>query len=239
MEFAIAAPILLSLNLFVIDGARIFLIWRQVHNAALGIVAGAAKLSLTTDPTTGAVTSLLTYDQMQQAMSTVFADIPGLNLGNGGGLLPGSFAVTLSSIWYYPLCTQATITTCSPTQVPFVRWSTYLNPSYVGAGPNLMSGVVRPCTGFALTAVASFPDDNTQYNVMIDPKLAAGGNPEITAPPQLVADVQYSFTPYYPIFFKSYVFYASAASPAPIGGLDQTTEINTNAAMGNVANCAY
>ena len=101
------------------DVARALLIWREVHNAALAIAENAEELSVTVDPTSGLVTSELTYDQMQQAMSTVFAEIPGLNQGNGTGEFTGSLAVTLSSVWFYPLCQSANLSGCEAADTLF------------------------------------------------------------------------------------------------------------------------
>jgi hypothetical protein len=89
--------------------------------------------------------------------------------------------------------------------------------------------------------VAAFPDNATQYSAMVAPTMVLGGTPLLTAAPQIVADVRYTYTPVFPIFsfLKNNMFYASASVAAPVGGMDQTTEINTNAPTNGVANCAY
>jgi Flp pilus assembly protein TadG len=242
LEFALVAPILLALTLFGIDCARAFLIWREIHNAALAIADNAGKLSVTyiTDPTTGKVTatSELTYDQMQQAMSTIYAEIPALNLGNGTGLFPDNFAVTLSSIEFYPLCAAANTTSCG-TQKPRVLWSTSLERSGVAPAPKLIENVYRSCGIGVLTPKPAFADDASQYITMIDPAMAQiqGADTTLTVPPQIVADVQYHFVPWAPFFFRPSTFYASAAVPAPVGGLDQTTSVNGAIGAGNT--CPY
>lgn len=210
-----------------VDGARALLIWRQVHNAASAIAENAEKLSVYTDPDTNQLSSELTADQMQKAMSTIYAVIPGLNLGNGGGLYPGSFAVTLSEVPFYPICTQAT--GCGA-QSAYVLWSSYLS----AGGSQLTQGIYRPCQMDA--SVAAFPDTAAQYTVMADPNLANGGS-AMTVAPQIVVDVQYTFTPYFPLFLKSRTFYASASVAAPVGGLDEITSLNTTGGTGNVVTC--
>jgi Flp pilus assembly protein TadG len=227
LEMALVAPLLLTLTLAGVDGARALLIWNQVHNAANAIAEAAEKLSVTVDPVTGVVTSELTADQMQQAMSIVYAEIPQLNLGNGGGLFPGQYAVSLSSIGYTPSCTAAA--GCGA-QTAYVQWSSALS---VG-GRMLYAGAIRPC-GTAITQVTRFPDTILNWTEMASP-VAAGGV-AMTLAPQVVADVRYSFTPYFPFFIQPVEFVASSTMPAPIGGLGQSIALNTNAATGNVTSC--
>jgi hypothetical protein len=227
LEFALVAPVLLSMTFIAADGARGLLIWRQVHNAANAISENAEKLSVYTDPTTNQLTSELTADQMQQAMSTIYAVIPGLDLGNGGGLFPGKFAVTISAVPFYPICAQAS--GCG-TQSAYVLWTSYL----ANGGSQLTQGVYRPCQKD--TSVAAFPDTAANYTVMADPNLASGGS-TVTVAPQIVVDVQYTFTPYFTYFLKPHTFYASATVAAPVGGLDQITALNTTGGTGNVVTC--
>jgi hypothetical protein len=227
LEFALIAPIMLTLTLSGIDAARAYLIWAQIHNAANAIAEAAEKMSVTTNTTTGAITTQLTADQMQQAMSTVYAEIPQLNLGNGGGLFPDSFAVVLSSVTYSPLCAAAT--NCG-TQTPSVLWSSYL--SYGGA--SLYLGFKRPCGN--LQSVSRFVDTNGNINEMISPVLAGGT--AMTQSPQIVADIAYSFHPFFPFFLGTKQFVATATMPVPIGGLTQVVTFNTSAATGNVESCS-
>jgi Flp pilus assembly protein TadG len=230
LEFAVAAPILLATSLTCVDAARAYLIWAQVHNAANAIAEAAEKMSITTDPTTGTITTQLTADQMQQAMSVVYAEIPQLNQGNGGGLFPGNIAVALSSISYTPLCASAA--TC-PSQTPFVVWSSYLDKPY--GGPALFKNYMRPCG--ALQPVPQFRDNNGNINEMPSPVMVANAKP-MTLTPQVVADVVYSFTPYFPFFIGTTQIVASATMPVPIGGLTQVVTFNTSAGAGNVRSCS-
>jgi hypothetical protein len=226
IEFAFIAPIMLTLTLCCIDAARAYLIWAQIHEAANAIAEAATKLSVTTNPTTGAITSQLTADQMQQAMSVVFAEIPQLNLGNGGGLFPDSIAVVLSSVSYKPLCAAAA--NCGSQQA-YVVWSSYLS---VG-GSAVYQGYKRPC-GY-LQAEAQFLDNNGNINEMASPVVAGGK--AMTLAPQLVADVVYSFHPFFPLFLggaqTQTQFVASATMPVPIGGLTQVATFNTSGSTVN------
>jgi len=227
LEFAMVAPILLTLTMTGVDGARAELVWGQVHEAANSIAQAAEKISVTTDPATGAVTSQLTADQMQQAMSIIYAEMPGLNLGNGGGLFPGQYSVTLSSIGYTPSCAQAS--GCGA-QTAFVHWFSVLSLG----GAQLSTVSLRVCST-ALTQVASFPDTIANGTEMTSPVVAGGQ--AMTIAPQVVADVTYNFTPYFPLFIKAKLFVASATMPAPIGGLNQAVGLNTGAPLGNVVFC--
>jgi Flp pilus assembly protein TadG len=227
LEFALASPILLTLTLSGVDAARAYLIWSQLHYAANAIVEAAEKMSVTTNPTTGAITTQLTADQMQQAMSVVYAEIPQLNLGNGGGLFPDPIAVVLSSVSYSPLCTAAT--NCG-TQTPFLVWSSYLS---VG-GPSLYLGFDRHCGTF--NQVSRFYDTNANVSQMVSPVLAGGA--AMTLTPQLVADVVYSFHPFFPLFIGTTQIVASATMPVPVGGLNQVVTLNTSVSTGNVLSCS-
>jgi hypothetical protein len=230
LEFALASPMMIALTLNGVDAARAYLIWSQIHYAANAIAEAAEKMSITTNPTTGAITTSLTADQMQQAMSVVYAEIPQLNLGNGGGLFPDNIAVVLSSVSYTPLCTAAT--GCG-TQTPYLVWSSYLS----AGGPSLFQGFDRHCGTFS--QVARFQDSNANVSQMISPVMAGGT--AMTLVPQLVADVVYSFHPFFPPLFKGtgqIQIVASATMPSPVGGLNQVVTLNTNASTGNVLSCS-
>ncbi len=231
LEFAVAAPILLAVTLTCVDAARAYLIWAQVHNAANAIAEAAEKMSITTDAN-GNITTQLTYVQMQQAMSVVYAEIPQLNLANGGGLFPGNIAVALSSVSYSPLCASAA--NCG-TQTPFVVWSSYLDTKY--GGPALYKGFMRSCGSNALQSVAQFRDNNGNINEMPSPVMVANAK-AMTLSPQVVADVVYSFNPYFPFFIGTTQIVASATMPVPIGGLTQVVTFNTSGGTGNVRSCS-
>jgi hypothetical protein len=109
-------------------------------------------------------------------------------------------------------------------------WTTYLT---VG-GTQLFGGWYRPCT--TPTQVANFPNAYARMLDMASPVLAGGQ--AMTLAPQIVADVLYKFTPYFPIFYGTTMMYATATLPAPVGGLTQTIALNTSAPTGNVATCS-
>jgi hypothetical protein len=120
-----------------------------------------------------------------------------------------------------------------------VLWSSYLTEGGLQllqptpANPNVL---YRLCGLGALTPVKQFPDDNTQLKKMIYPDKQAGTDPTepLLMPPQVVADVQYTFTPTFPLLGKNvtFTFYASATFPAPLGDDDQYVGFD-NSAGGN------
>ncbi len=228
VEFALIAPVVLSLTLGSLDAARELLIYGQIHNAANAIAQAAEKLSVTTDPSTGNIVCELTADQMQQAMSTIYAEIPGLNLGNGGSLFSGAFAVGLSSISYTPSCTA--VTSCGP-QTPVMLWTTALS----FGGPNLGGWAYRPC-GYTPTQVAHLPNGKLSMLELASPVVAGGT--AMTLVPQVVADVAYQFNPWFPLFGSTTLLYASASYPAPIGALNAAITINTSASTAGVVSCS-
>jgi len=227
MEFAIAAPVICILALATVDAARALLIWEQMHNAANAIGQAAEKLSVTVDPVSGATVSELTADQMQQAMSLVYAEIPGLNLGQGGGLFPGTFGVALSSVTYTPLCTAAY--GCPP-QVASLVWTT----SLASGGAKLQQSWTRSCL-LPPVPVAHMPDSALDLLDIPSPVLAGGTS--MTLAPQLVADVIYHFTPWLPFFPMSGYLYVTATFPAPIGGLNTVVAFNSSGGSTNVTSC--
>ncbi|HTZ69673.1 MAG TPA: TadE family protein [Acetobacteraceae bacterium] len=223
MEFALVAPIMALMALGVYDLGRAFVVWEQLNDAAEAIAEAGEKLSITV--MNGTPDTYLTQPQMQAAMSTIYAELPGLNWGNGSGSLTGSFAVTLSSVVYLQPnqlpCTS--INNCQP-QTPYVLWSDYFTESDSGqlnttnqqTGPNAYT-LWRACG--SLLAVPQFPNNDTQLQYMATPTLPSN----LPLIPQIVADVRYKFVPAFPMTGvlapNGITLWASATLPAPIGNL--------------------
>jgi Flp pilus assembly protein TadG len=223
MEFAMVAPVIATLTVGVFDVGRALIVWQQLANAANAIGEAAEKLSITDNQ--GASATELTPQQMQWAMSSIYAQIPGLNNGNGTGIYRGSYSVTLSDVVFYPLC--ATSKGCAA-QTPYTVWSTYLTEG----GTQLIqppaapaSQLLRPCYPTQLTGVAQWPDNSTELSVMAQPTLVNKGQ-TMTLTPQVVADVSYNFQPSFPFFVKPVTLWASASLPSPYGGLEQQVMLN-------------
>jgi Flp pilus assembly protein TadG len=224
MEFAMVAPIMVVLIWGVWDVARALVAWEETYHAAEAIAQAAEKMSITNVnyPNTTKPVTALTASQMQDAMSSIYAEMPWLSLGNGTGAFRGQYAVTLSGVAFTPLCPATSSGVCAA-QTPNVLWSTYLvqgGSQLLNPPPNNPATPWRLCG--PLKAVAQFPNNNTQLTVMIDPNQVQLVNPSINDIPQVVADVRFTYTPTFPLLSKyTYTFYASATFPAPLGGDDQ------------------
>ncbi len=234
MEFAMVAPVMVTLFFGTVDVSRAFIAWAEVNNAASAIAEAGEKLSV---KTANSLTKL-NYTQIQAAMSTIYAQMPGLDYGKGDGFLgKGGFAVTLSGVIFTPTCAQ---TTGCKTQTPYTMWSSYLAEG--GAYLNQISTTANPLTRACgtLTSVAYFPNDSTQLTKMIMPTLytSSFGNVTLTMVPQVVADVRFTFIPTFNIFVHSITFWASATLPSPLGGTDNQISFDTTAPTGNVVACS-
>ena len=222
VEFALVLPLMVTMFWGVYDLARALIAWEETCSAAQQIAQAAEKLSVVA----GSSLTVLTSTQMQDAMTTIYAQMPGLNLGDGSGSMTGAFAVTLSGIAYLPLC--STPTGCGP-QTPTTLWSSNLTQ---GGGqlnaPSATRPLLRGCG--SLTPVATFPDGPTQLLVMIRPAASP-------LTPQVVADVQYVFVPSFPLFPGTVHFFASASLPVPHGDDTQEVTLNTSGPPGNVVVC--
>jgi hypothetical protein len=241
LEFAMIAPIMVTLIWGVWDVARALVAWEETYYAAEAVAQAAEKMSVTNTNYPGTTTPLtaLTSTQMQAAMSSIYAEMPWLNLGNGTGTFSGGYSVTLSGVSFEPRCPANALDQCLP-QKPFVLWSTYLTE---GGAQLLVPPLSNPGLYWRLcgnpTAVAQFPNNSTQLQVMIDPNNVGGGLTNINVIPQVVADVRYTYTPTFPLLSKyTYTFYASATFPAPLGGDDQAIVFDQkDSGANNVENC--
>ena len=207
VEFAFVAPVLLTCLFGVYDFSRALMARQELTNAAEAVANVAANLSVQTST----VSTSLTAAQMQAAMSVVYAQMPGLALGSGGGGFAGTFSVSLSEVVFYPTCAAAkpiAANGCS-VQAPYVYWSTYLDEG--GAKLLQSAALLRPCSA-QLRSQVNFPNNANQPNVMIP----VASNATTTLAPQLVADVVYNFVPVFPLF-PAVTLRASATLPSPMG----------------------
>jgi hypothetical protein len=161
----------------------------------------------------------LTSQQMQNAMSSIYVEMPWLNNGTPGGAFNGKYAVTLSGISFVKPCDAQNPPACAP-QSPQVLWSSYLQQggsNLITPLPNNLNSLYRLCSPNPIPW-PQFPNNGTQLAYMIQPTMPSGV-PNI---PQVVADVQFQFKPTFPLLSgTTYTFYASATYPAPLGGDSQ------------------
>ncbi len=182
IEFALAAPVLMLLVIGVIDVARGIIMWEEIYEASRNIPVSASSLSVQADKTT-----LLSPTQVQQTLSTIYAEAPWLR-----DLTETSptKSVTLSSVAFVPVagCQPSALTNC---YVPYVAWST----SYAGGNgqtANPFQQVRRPC-GVLLQKGPTDPILAAQ--LLLTVRTLGISEPD----PVLVADVHYQ---YRPLFLK-------------------------------------
>jgi Flp pilus assembly protein TadG len=233
LEFAMVAPVVLTMTLAVFDLARALVLWEELQHAAEGIVEAAEKLSVTT--VSGQPATQLTLTQIQAAMSTIYPEIPGLAFGTGTGVFPGQYSVTLSSVVYLEANnTWCTTTSGCTAEEPNTLWSAYLTEGGSQLITTPASSLQRQCV--QLTPVQVFPDNSQELTDMVTPGQGTAGIPLV---PQLVADVQYKFQPSFPMFLgkTTFTMWASATLPAPLGGVTQAVSFSNSAGTGSVLAC--
>jgi len=223
IEFALVAPLMVTLAFAGYDIVRAYTVWDEISNAAALIAEAAAKLSVTL----GSTTTQLTYTQMQSAMSMIYVLVPDMGLGDGTSTTKSSFGVTLSGIVYYPTC--STSSSCA-TQTPYTAWSSYLTQT----GVSFSTTPLRACG--ALTSVSAFPDDSTELTKMVTWKVTAGTG-YVPLAPQVVADVRATYVPVMSLFLGTITLWSSAVVPAPLGTMSQQITFNSTSPTGNVVSC--
>jgi Flp pilus assembly protein TadG len=166
LEFALIAPLLLTMMAGLYDVTMAFIAWQRVTMAAQAIDEIATSLAATATNT-----NTLNAAQATTASSAIYAYLPGISLP-----LPPAFGVTLTSVVMTPIV-QGCVTGC--TYTAHVAWSGV----FQGAGP------VRPCDSVSgVSALTATGDD-------LDPSPSTLPVDTYGASPLLVADVTYTFTP--------------------------------------------
>jgi hypothetical protein len=185
LEFAIITPFLLMLIWGVFDISKAVILWHQVCNTSHTIPLSASTMSVQSDKTTN-----LTPAQAQQAMSSIYAEIPWLR----DGIETGITSVTLTSVTFKPKngCVPSPIINC--TYVPYVIWSV----AYAGGqgGAQNFQNVKRACGTLTQIGPADpLPPKNTNLTVLRTLNVQQPS-------PILVADVHYRYTPELPNYLN-------------------------------------
>ena len=213
MEFALIAPLLLVLSGGVYDLCAAVLIYNEVTTAATTIVASAssAAAAISLNGSTA-----LSYDQIQQAESGIWADIPGLRTGLQSGQVK---SVTISSISFEPPSSCPTGSSCNPYSA-YVTWSV----SYTGgASGGYFVNNIRTCSptggnsdgvGGEKQVAASSGLSGANFTYTLPTAGLSSYTPDPTGPaPVLVADVVFSYTPLFSLFKSPYTFVSTAIWP--------------------------
>ena len=116
MEFALIAPILVTLVIGVVDITDAIITWRHLSIAAEAVAEIATEMSAQPGGS-----NLITATQVWQASTAAFGIMPGWK----SGLMATSYAITVSSVVIRPTVTGCT-TAC--TYVAKVAWSVPFSP---------------------------------------------------------------------------------------------------------------
>jgi Flp pilus assembly protein TadG len=191
LEFALIAPILISMIAGLYDVTTAFIAWRRVTAAALAI----GEIATGEASSTAVGINVLNQTQALAAASAVYPYLPNLL----GGSPPG-FGVTLSSIVMTPTPSGCT-TACSYTA--HVAWS----------GVFEGTGTVRPCDTVQGTSVISSVSDTAP------PSPATLPQDMFSPAPLLVVDVTYTFQPLFFTFITGNIAMAQTSYLSPRAGL--------------------
>lgn len=182
IEFAMIAPILITLMFGSYDLINGAIISGQIYQAGHSISVSASSLAVQSDQST-----TLTVTNTQQVLSAIFAEVPMIRSNAAGG----TKSVTLTSIAYV---LQNASCTSNCTYVPSVAWSVpYADPTsrYPG-GVNTFQAAKRPCGLVNQVSATQFVEgDLTSL-----PTLGVT-NPDS----MLVVDVHYQYVPVFLGFF--------------------------------------
>jgi Flp pilus assembly protein TadG len=196
IEFALIAPSLAILVIGVFDVARATILYQQICNAAHNIPLVASSIAVQPDLTTS-----LTVEQVQQALSAIYAEIPWIR----NGTEVGTRSITMSSVTFVqtvPACVPSATVACATR--PYVTWSV----AYQGGNAVGFSNIVRACGVLKQTAAGGgAASDLTSL------RTAGVGNPD----PILVVDVHYQYTPMFFDFLTGPIdFWASGYWPVRV-----------------------
>jgi Flp pilus assembly pilin Flp len=212
IEFALIAPLLLVLSGGVYDLCGAVLVYNEVTTAATTIVASASNAAVNLNGSTA-----LSYGQVQQAESGIWADIPGLRTGLQTGQVK---SITISSIDFKPPGTCQSGSNCNP-YTAYVMWSV----SYTGGATSGASFAnnIRTCSptgansdglGGEKQVAASSGLNSSDFTYTLPTASLSAYTPDPTGPaPVLVADVVFSYTPLFSVFKSPFIFVSTAIWP--------------------------
>jgi len=217
LEFALILPLMLVLTAGVYDITEALIVYDTINDIANGVVATGTIMALTdhTDNSTA-----LSYDQVQLAESTVWADFPDLRRGQKNG----TKSITLSSIDYEPPTSCVTGAECSE-YAAYVVWSeAYAGPTNVSGqnwtynlrtcSPSTSDGAeIQVAAGTPLGGPGqtnAFTDTLATLDVSTNTNYPAPGD-ETGPSPIFVSDVTFSYTPLFNFYIKSNITFIATA----------------------------
>lgn len=226
LEFVLAAPLIMLFMVGVFDISHAVTLEQEVYNASHTIVTSASSLAVQPDNS-----SSLTVDQVQQALSAIFAAMPTLRNGEDGGVR----SATLTSVFFQqvdPTCVASATVTCI--FVPYAKWSvSYVDPPGRFAGNiNLFQSVSR-CPGSHAPLSQVTPTQYVSGDMTTLPTL------NVTQPiATLVADVHYRYTPLFLGYFMPTPVDFWASSLWPVRSINKSQTVANNYTHYDLANTA-
>lgn len=168
LELAIVLPLLLALLAGVYDLSELVIIRAEVYAAAESMVSSASSLAVQLDGSTA-----LTYDQVQEVESLIWADVPTLR---DGLKVTAPLSITMSSVLFYPYpgigCKYDTTASCNYTAD--VAWSESYTGTASGAGAAF--DYADPTTAVAGADCATVQN----YSNQVAPNAALSGYANVT-----------------------------------------------------------
>jgi hypothetical protein len=244
LEFALVITPMFFIVAGIYDLSEACIIRAEIYNAAQTMVASASSEAVQADGSTA-----LTYDQIQQVESSIWALVPTLRNGLHNGT---PMSITMSSLLFYtsPLgpCVFGQKTPCQYFADPV--WS----ESYTGGDSNVTfpSKVVSNCGGIQTSLGNQVPggtvvngDANVStfdtLNVVQSAATLPASNPaatsdgaadtEVGISPVLVVNIQYTYTPVFTFFIlKSFTFWVDGYWP--IRSLKKIAPVTNNIGFG-------
>jgi hypothetical protein len=239
LEFALVLPVMLIILAGVYDLSEAVIIRAEIYNAAQTMAASASSEAVQADGSTA-----LTYDQVQQVESSIWALVPTLRNGLHNGL---PMSITLTSLLFYtsPLgpCVFGQKTPCSYFADPV--WS----ESYTGgdSGTTFPSKVptAADCGGYhidegnqvagnaAISGDANISTFRTLNIVQSAATFSDTGTAQSEAgiSPVLVVNIQYTYSPLFTFFIlKPFTFWVDGYWP--IRSLKKIAPVTNNLGFG-------
>lgn len=214
VEFAIVAPLLVTLVLGLYDISQALLIKRRVALAALEIAETASTFAVQANT----ATNQLTNAQVWTSDTAAFLHLPGMRANSAAGTADANYAITISSVQFSPKSTG------SNTYNAHVAWSSYATnglknlracdvPASQGEDNNNMSAAkpgLAPASSNDIESLSTLPP-----SAYLPPSTVSQPYPLI------VADVQYTYVPLFSKFITGNItFFRSRFVSPRIGTSD-------------------
>lgn len=197
VEFALTAPILLTMLIVTYDLMQMLITWRRMTAAASALVQ--ITTSIAAQPNS---TNVISGDDVETAVDAVFAYFPAWK-----AISPTSYGLSMTSVTFYPQDASCS-TNC--TYLAHTSWSA---SSRYGLPQRRPCGQMQAADGNATASMGTLP------NAFFQSYGGAYGPPSV-----VVADITYQFTPVLAAgVIGPTTLHASAYLAPRIGGATQDT----------------